>query len=193
MTDNQMMTQKEAEERIFQQWQNRLRIASEQTDRHQWMIADLLKEGIDRFGPKAGAAAKDITLFSPQNMKLLAETAAAFPPEKRNRKWRLLTHARIKAIDDQSRQMEFFELAQAEGWDDIQVADEITRNQLVDNRTKVNKELFQLNELFQFGRNFNRFQKHFDTLPQGQKQVAIDEAKALVSKLEKWLHEVQEA
>lgn len=187
MTQAEIQTQQEAEARMFQFWCERLSNAASSMDKDQWSLADILADGSTRFGSKALIEAKQITLMSPQSIKLACETAQAFPTGKRNQKLKFISHARIKSIPDDDAQMEFFELAQAEGWDDLKVESEIKRNQLKPNASKVDASLYRLDNLFQFSRDFNKLEKSFGSLPPGQQTAIKSEVQNLIKRLNDWL------
>jgi hypothetical protein len=187
MTTTELQTQSEAEERMFRFWMDRLFNVAATMDSNQWSIGDVLADGFKRFGNRSLIEARRITLMSPQSIKLALDTVTAFPEGKRNAKLKFITHARIRSIPDGEAQMEFFELAQAEGWDDIKVELEINKNQLRPNATKVDPSLYRLNNLFQFGRDFNRLEQSFPELPEGQQVAVKDEVRKLVQKLNSWL------
>lgn len=187
MTTAEIQTHNETVHLLFQEWAAQLKHAAWAMDCNQWQLADIMADGVRRFGAQSISAARDITLMSPQSIKLALDTVTAFPEDKRNGNLKFITHARIRSIQDPESQMEFFELAQAEGWNDLQVEHHINVKQLKANATKTDKSLFQLDHLFQFGRDFNKLDSTFSTLPPGQQAAVKDEIKKLVGKLSTWL------
>lgn len=176
-------TETAAVARLRDEWTAQLFKIHRSFDGSQWDLARHLAEGEKKFGTDALKDAADITHFSPQSIRTAIETANAFPEPNPNLTF--VTHSRALNLPPEG-QKEFFELAGAEGWDDIEATSELARKAAETARKKPTKELFQLETVFSFNRQFTKLEQNFDKLPEGQKPEIKDELVALARRIIEW-------